>query len=104
MRKKYLLVFVIGILTLSSFSFYDENPNTLSVNIVVEGEGKSKDVSVTIHDGKADYSVVLFNDKVKKSKVYKNKQFVLKGISFGNYSLAIQDSKGHYYLGKVVVE
>lgn len=109
MRKKYLLVFVIGILTLSSFKrtqndIWDLNQlpeENLKVLIEVN-EGK---LNVQILNGVPTYKVFLMDSAGNREKyIFSEKEFTLKTRLKGTVHLGIRDGSDKYFVGEVEVD
>ena len=109
MSEKYLLVFVIGILTLSSFKYTQNNIGDLiqlpkeDLKVITEvNEGK---LNVKILNGVPTYKVFLVDSAGKREmNSFSEKTFTVKTSLKGVVNLGIRDGSDKYYVGEVVVD
>ena len=104
MTFRNLIVLIAGILILTSLKVVEGKPNKLSVKVEVKKSLGNHRVNVFIETGTPDYELLLLNNSSKRHMKSSERACFFDKVSRGDYSLAVQDSEGHYFLGKVVVD
>ncbi len=103
MTFRNLIVLITGILILTSQKVVEDKSNKLSVKVEVRKSLDNHIIDVFIETGNPDYELLLLNNSLKRHMKSSERACFFDKVPLGHYNLAVQDSEGHYFLGKVVV-